>query len=267
MAGILSVQIKSVLSDKCVNFRKVEHFIKRNADKGLDLVVLPEFFATNNEYLNLVEPIDGGEAIEFVKGLAKKFNTNIIAGSVVREEENKLYNTSFAINRSGEIIQKYNKIHLYNFFGGTEGERITAGNEIVVAEFDFARVGMAICFDIRFPLHFLKLVKENVDIIAVPCAWLIPDDVYNNQECLEVAVDMWKSICKTRAYDNGVYLVISNQTKEAAQDMYGLGASMIIAPNAQILADAKDKECGIYADIDINVVKYMRQLFPLASLN
>ena len=267
MAGILNIQIKSVLNDKNINFRKIEHFIKRNADKELDLVVLPEFFATNNNYLETIEPNDGGETIKFIKELAKKYNTNIIAGSVVRKDKDKFYNTSFAINRSGKIVQTYNKIHLYNYFGGNEGEKITAGNEIAIAEFDFARVGMAICFDIRFPLHFQNLIKENVDIITIPCAWLVPDEVYNNQECLEIATNMWKSICKTRAYDSGVYLIISNQTKEAAQNLYGLGSSMIIAPNAQILADAKDKECGIYANIDINVVKYMRQLFPIAKLS
>ena len=67
MAGILSLQLHSVIEKKQVNFRKVEHYIKANHHKGLDLVVLPEYFATNNEYVNSFEPQDGGETLDFIK--------------------------------------------------------------------------------------------------------------------------------------------------------------------------------------------------------
>ena len=231
------------------------------------MVVLPEFFATNINYSDQFESEDGGESIRFVKELAKIYNTNIIAGSVVRQKNGKLYNTSFAINRQGEVIGVYDKIHLYNYLGGSEGERITAGQDICTVDFDFAKVGMAICFDIRFPGLFTKLIKENVDIIVLPAAWLVPSEVYNTPEALNVAQDMWLSICRTRAYDNGVYFVVSNQTKASQDNLYGLGHSVIISPTAQVIANAKDKECGIYADIDISLIKYMRQLFPISALS
>jgi len=267
MVGILNIQIKSVYADKETNLKKVEYFIEKNSDKKLDLVVMPEFFATSIGYLECFEPEDGGESVRFISSLAKKYNTNIIAGSVVRKKGDNLYNTSFAINRSGEVIKTYDKIHLFNYMGGTEGREISAGKDIETVDFDFGKVGMAICFDVRFPLFFNKLIKENVDIIVLPTAWLIPDEIYNNQETLKSAKEMWKAMCRTRAYDNQIYLIVSNQTKTTTKGFSGIGESMIIAPTAEILENAGDNECAIYADIDLNVVNYYRKLFPIANID
>lgn len=268
MAGILNIQIKSLYADRETNLKKIEYFIEKNSDKKLDMVIMPEFFSTSIGYLECFEPEDGGETIKFISSLAKKYNTNIIAGSVVRQKaDGRLYNTSFAINRAGEVVKTYDKVHLFNYMGGTEGQRITAGNEIAVVDFDFARVGMTICFDIRYPLFFNKLIKENVDMIVLPTAWLIPDAIYNNPETLKSAKDMWQAMCRTRAYDNQVYFIVSNQTKTTTKGFSGIGESMIISPAAEILQNAHDDECAIYSDIDLEIVDYYRKLFPVAELD
>ena len=249
------------------NLVKVENFIAENASKKLDLVVLPEFFATGFDYARDCEPENGGKIIEFISELAKKYNTNIIAGTVLRRKSDGLYNTSFALNRKGEVIAEYDKIHLFDYFGGSEGSVTKAGNKVVTVEFDFAKVGMAICFDIRFPLHFNKLIKENVDMIVVPTGWLIPNEIYNDENSLKIARDMWKSMCRTRAYDNMTYFVISNLTQSAISGFSGLGTSMVITPTAEIIAEAHDKECAIFAQIDTDIVKYLKQVFPVAELD
>lgn len=267
MAGILNIQINSLMGEKEVNLSKIEYYIKKNSDKNLDLVIMPEFFSTNLEYQKEPEDENGGETIKFVQNLAKKYNTNIIAGTVVRKIEDKMYNTSFAINRNGEIIAKYNKIHLFNYMGGNEGCNITAGNKIVTADFDFAKVGMAICFDVRYPLHFNKLIKENVDIIVLPTCWIVTDEIYKDENTLKYAQDMWITLNRTRAYDNMVYFIVSNQTKECGNKMYAIGTSMIISPTAEILAKAENKECALYADIEIENVKYLKSFYPIATID
>jgi len=267
MAGILNIQIKSLMGDKKTNLKKIEHHIKFNTDKKLDLVVMPEFFATNIDYVNHFENENGGETIEFIQELAKKYNTNIIAGSVVSKVNEKLYNTSFAIDRMGEIIAKYDKIHLYNYLGGTEGERITAGNEIKIAHFDFAKVGMAICFDARYPLHFKKLAKEGAQIIVLPTAWLVPKEVYEDEDSKKYAREMWIAMNRTRAYDNMVYYVVSNQTKSPDNTHYFLGGSAVISPTAQVLAYEEERECAIYTNIDISEVKYLKSIYPIANID
>ena len=267
MAGILNIQLKSLMSDKQTNLKKVEHYIKFNKEKPLDLVVLPEFFSTNIEYLKEPEDENGGETIKFIQNLAKEYNTNIIAGSVVRKVENKLYNTSYAINRMGEIIAKYDKIHLYNYLGGSEGKDISAGENIVIAHFDFAKVGLAICFDVRYPLHFNKLLKEGVQVITLPSAWLVPKMIYENEHDKKYAQETWLAMLRTRAYDNMVYLIASNQTKDVDGELFGIGYSSIISPTSQIMACAQDKECAIYSKIDIETVKYLRTIYPIDKID
>ena len=267
MAGILNIQLKSILRDKETNLKKVEHYIKFNSDKKLDLIVMPEFFATNIDYVNNAEDENGGETIKFIQNLAKQYNTNIVAGSVVRKVGESLYNTSFAINRTGEIIAKYDKIHLYNYLGGNEGSTITEGKKIVTASFDFAKVGLAICFDVRYPLLFKQLAKEGVQIITLPTAWPVPPEVYENEESKKYARDMWLSINRTRAYDNMVYWIVSNLTKNMGDTMFGLGGSAIISPTAQVLAYEEEKEGAIYSEIDVQEVKYLKSVYPIANID
>ncbi|MGN1125076.1 MAG: nitrilase-related carbon-nitrogen hydrolase [Candidatus Gastranaerophilaceae bacterium] len=267
MAGILNIQLKSLLGDKETNLKKVEHYIKFNKDKKLDLVVMPEFFSTSIDYANAPEDENGGDTIKTLQRLAKEYNTNIIAGSVVRKVEGKLYNSAFAIDRMGEIIAIYDKVHLFNYMGGTEGQRITAGNEIKIAHFDFAKVGLTICYDMRYPIFINQIMKKGVQMIVMPTAWLIPKAVYENENNLKYAQEMFISMCRTRAYDNALFMVVSNQTKEVSKDFYGIGNSAIISPTAQVIANAENKECAIYADIDINEAKYMKQLFPVDKID
>jgi len=267
MAGILNIQLKSLMGDKETNLKKIEHYIKYNSDKKLDLVVMPEFFATNIDYVNNAEDENGGETIKFIQKLAKQYNTNIVAGSVVRKVGECLYNTSFAIDRMGEIIAKYDKIHLYNYLGGNEGREIEEGKKIVTASFDFAKVGLAICFDVRYPQMFRELARQGVHIITLPTAWPVPAEVYENAESKKYASDMWLSINRTRAYDNMVYWIVSNLTKDMGPVGFGLGGSAIISPTAQVLAYEAEKEGAIYAEIDVQEVKYLKSIYPITSID
>ena len=267
MAGILNIQLKSLMGDKETNLKKIEHYIKFNSDKKLDLVVMPEFFATNVDFVDNAEDENGGETIKFIQNLAKRYNTNIVAGSVVRKIGECLYNTSFAIDRMGEVIAKYDKIHLYNYLGGKEGNVITEGKKIVTASFDFAKVGLAICFDVRYPQMFRELARQGVQIITLPTGWAVPAEVYENTESKKYARDMWLSINRTRAYDNMVYWIVSNLTKDMGSVGFGLGGSAIISPTAQVLAYEEEKECAIYSEIDVHEVKYLKSIYPITDID
>lgn len=270
MTGILNIQVKPIIGNKELNLKKIEHYIKKYSDKNLDLVVFPEFFSTgisHEQFLNYPEDENGGDTIAFIQELAKKYNTNIIAGTVIEKSADKLYNTSFIIDRNGNIIDKYRKIHLFNYMGGTEGERITPGDREVVVDFDFGKVGLGICFDIRYPLHYNKLIKKGADIIVLPTAWVIPNEIYDDPKTLQYAQEMWIAMNRTRAYDNMVYVISSNQTKRANDMFSSIGHSVIISPAAEIIANAKNDECAIYADIDLDVVKYYRQIYPIAQID
>lgn len=270
MTGILNIQFKPTIGNKEINLKKVEHYIKKNSGKKLDLVVLPEFFSTgidHESFLNFPEHENGGDTIKTVCEFAKKYNTNIVAGTVIERVNDKLYNTSFAINRNGEIVDKYRKIHLFNYMGGTEGDRITPGDRLVVVDFDFGKVGLAICFDMRYPLHYKKLAQMGAEIIVLPTAWIVPNEVYDDVEACRFAQGTWDAMNKTRAYDNLVYVVSCNQCGKATDTMSGLGYSMIVAPTSQVLANAKDEQGTVYADVDLELVKYYKSIYPIASID
>ena len=276
MTGILNIQINPIIGNKEANLRKVDYFIKKNSDKKLDLVVLPEFFSTgidHNSFVNFPEPEDGGETIRYICELAKKYNTNIIAGSViegvngVNGVNGKLYNTSFIIDRNGVVVDKYRKIHLYNYMGGTEGERITAGNRLVTVDLDFGKVGIGICYDIRYPLHYKELAKQGAEIIVLPTAWVVPNEIYNDDSALKNAQDMWLAMNRTRAYDNLVYIVSCNQTGKCNDNVSCIGNSLVIAPTTEICSNAKNEQGGFYADIDLNIVKLYKSIYPIAQID
>ncbi len=269
MTGILNIQLKPAIGKKDVNLKKVEYYISKNSDKKLDLVVIPEFFSTgvdHQSFLNAPEDEFGGETVKFISELAKKYKTNIVAGTVIEKSQDKLYNTSFVINRDGEVVEKYRKIHLYNYMGGTEGDRITPGDKYITADLDFGKIGIGICFDIRYPQHYRKLAQMGAEIIVLPTAWLVPTEIYEDSESKQYAQEMWVAMNRTRAYDNMVYVVSSNQAGKINDNISGLGASLIVAPTAQILADAKDEQGAVYADVDLDGAKYLRSLYPITSI-
>lgn len=263
MANLLSIQFRPKIGNKQANLEKVEQILKDYENKNIDMVLVPEFFTTgisHDAMINYPEDENGGETIKFMCELAKKHNTNIIAGSVIEKSEDKLYNTSFVINRQGEIIEKYRKIHLFNYLGGTEGERITAGNEVKVVNLDFAKVGLSICFDMRYPMHFRKLIEKGAEIIVCPTAWCALHDFKQRQ------IDIWKAFNITRASENLVYMVSSNQTGKIDSFLTNTGNSMIVSPEAVVLANANEDEGAIFAEVDMNLVRDFKKTYPVAEL-
>ncbi len=270
MAGILNIQIKPALGKKEVNLKKVEHYLRKSSENTLDLVVLPEFFSTGIDheiFKNSPEDETGGETIERISKLAKEFNTNIVAGTVIEKSENKLYNTSFIINRKGETVGKYRKIHLFNYMGGTEGDIITPGDKPLVVDLDFAKVGVGICYDIRYPNYYRELAKQGAEIIVLPTAWVVPNEVYNSDVSLKYAQDMWIAMNRTRAFDNLVYTITCNQTKECNDKVCAIGNSLIISPTTAVLANGKDEQGATFADIDLEIVKYYKSIYPIAEID
>lgn len=270
MTGILAIQFNPKIGDKKENLKTVEKFLEKNSDEKLDLVVMPEFFSTgisDKAFIELAEDENGRETIKFLSELAKKYNTNIICGTVIEKSADKYYNTSFALNRSGEIIAKYRKIHLFNFMGGNEGDIITAGNEEVIADMDFGKVGMAICFDIRYPQLMRKLVQKGAEIIVLPTAWVMPSEIYDDKNLRNYADEMWLAMNRTRAYDNLCYMVTCDQTGHVDDKKATLGTSLIISPSAQILANACYEETAIYYNIDLEIVRLLKTQYPIASID
>lgn len=270
MTGILDIQFTPKIGDKAANLNVVKGFIEQNSDKQLDLVVMPEFFSTgisHDAFEKFPEDENGGQTIEFLSNLAKKYHTNIVCGTVIEKIGNNFYNTAFVLNRSGEIVAKYSKIHLFNYTGGNEGELITPGDKAIVADLDFGKVGLAVCFDMRYSQYIRKLAQMGAELVVLPTSWVIPNNIYNDNKSKQYEREMWLAMNRTRAYDNMAYVVVSNEVGRANDNVSNLGSSLIISPKGEILSDAKDAQIALYSKIDLEVVRNMRAQYPIISID
>ena len=267
MAGILSIQFTPAAGDKERNFQKVCGLIEKFADRKLDLIVIPEFFSTgicDDAFINSPEDSKGGAVVEFFSKIARRYKTNIVCGTASERDGEKLYNTSFVLNRSGVLAGRYRKIHLYNFFGGNEGTYTDAGSETLVVDLDFAKVGVSVCFDIKFPLLYRDLIKQGAEIIVSPSAWSILASAPEKEK--EIFIKTWEAMNICRATESLVYFVTSNLTGRTAPYLESIGHSMITGPYGEVICNAGEEEGGTYADVDLKVVRDLKGRVPVALM-
>lgn len=268
MAGILNLQFTPKAGDKEANLNKVKELISGYCDKELDLVVIPEFFSTgidDKSMLNNPEDENGGVVTDFLKDVAKRYNTNIICGSVMEKSGDKLYNTCFVLDRQGEIVGKYRKIHLFNYFGGNEGTYTTAGEKPLVVALDFARVGVSLCFDIKFPMLYRELIKRGAEIIVSPSAWSIPKSAPDKEK--ELFTNTWKAMNICRATESLVYFVTSNLVGRTNPFLDSVGNSMITGPMGEVICNLESDESAAYTDIDMSVIYDLKRKVPVAMID
>lgn len=267
-ANVLSIQFRPKLGDKKTNLEKVKELLSGYGDKELDLILVPEFYTTginHDAMINYPEPVGGGDVIKFMAELAVQYNTYIVCGSVIEKDGDKLYNTSYVLDRKGDTVGKYRKIHLFNYLGGTEGERITEGGEIVVVDTDFAKLGLSICFDIRYPLHYRKLSQKGAEILLCPTAWGYLNSMSDAQK--EGMREVWRSMNITRAAENICYMVSADMCGKVDSFLSVSGNSMISHPFGYTIKNAGEDEGAIYAELDLDELRQLRKVYPAFNID
>ena len=256
-ARIIGIQIQPEIGNKQANLDKVQKLIEENAWYKPDLIVLPEVFnsGVDHKYLHkLAEKIPEGETTEFFSKIAKKYETNIIAGSFIEKCEGEITeykNTSVIFSRKGEILGKYQKIHMFNYYGSNEGEYISSGDKAVVIQTDVGKIGLSICYDLRFPELYRALVYAGAEIITCVAAWPYP------------RLDHWLTLNKARAVENTVYVVAVNQCGRVNPKRQNLGMSMLINPWGDVTSSAGGDEGVMFGEIDFDYLHKIREEFPV----
>ena len=249
--NVLSIQINPKIGYKDKNLRKINDLIEANSKLKPDLIVLPEFFNTGvsvPQFEKLAENEFCNETLDFFKNVAKKYQSYILVGSIMERQNGKLYNTSRLLDRNGEEIAVY------------EDKYCTAGDEYVLVDTDFGKIGISVCFDIRFPTHFIELVKRGAEIVLEPAAWSAFNDV------LQERTESWIMLNKTRAYDNLVYFISSNLCGKVDSCLSSCGHSMIVAPDGVIMSDAGENEGVAFAQLDMDYLREYRSQFKMENL-
>ena len=252
---IAVVQFKAS-TNKDENLKKIISYIEKAASKNATLCAFPEFMMlytkssqTSNELASLSETIKGN----FISGISKAAKENHIqvVGSFYEKssKKNRVYDTSFVINYSGKVVSTYRKIHLYDALGFKESNKMMPGSKIAkpVAT-SIGKIGMMICYDLRFPEMSRALAVAGSEVLIAPSAWVKGP----------MKEEHWITINKTRAIENGCYVIAPDQVG----NIY-CGRSLVVDPYGKILLDMKKKQGIGFVDVDLKKVKQTRKILPL----
>jgi len=165
------------------------------------------------------------------------------------EKKNRVYDSSFVIDKSSKVISTYRKIHLYDALGFRESDKMASGSKIAKpVKTSLGKIGMMICYDLRFPEMSRSLAAAGAEVLVAPSAW-----VKGNMK-----EEHWFTINKTRAIENGCYVIAPDQVG----NIY-CGRSLVVDPYGKILLDMKKKQGIGFVNIDLNKVKQTRKVLPL----
>lgn len=249
-----------VTSNKDQNLQKAADLIKQAHLDHPDVIVLPENFylmESKEELFKQAETIDG-KAITSLRNLAKSLNVHIVAGTMKMrfEGEEKLRNTCCVIDPNGEIKDMYHKIHIFNAnVGGTQfrGSEIEqGGDEIVVTTIKGVRVGLSVCFDMRFPELFRILALKGAQVILVPSIFM-----------LHTGKDHWEPLLRARAIENQLYIAapaVCGQFPPKGDWSYG--HSLFVDPWGTVISQASDFETVLTCDLVLSRVNEVRERVP-----
>ena len=262
----LQKKIKVAAIQFCPNEEKEENlqFISRLIDTAVendvDIVVLPEMFNCCGRIEAMIENAEQipGYTTDFLSEKARRFKICIVCGSIFEKfQKDKVFNTTVIVGRSGEILAKYSKIHLFdvdilNKIRYKESDHVVAGNRLVTANMGQFDAGLVICYDLRFCELFRVLTLKGAKIFFVPAAFTAATGKYH-----------WEPLIKARAIENQVFIVAANQIGTSPNNITCYGKSMIVDPWGRVLAKAKDNENIIYAEVDLSLLETIRAEIPL----
>ncbi|MBW7876075.1 MAG: carbon-nitrogen hydrolase family protein [Candidatus Cloacimonetes bacterium] len=237
--------------------------LKAREDKA-SLIVLPEAFACfaqESEKLALSESFESSLALEFLKEMAIECNALILGGSIfIRASGGKqVYNRSVIIGRDGNLIQHYDKLHLFDVQlsqnpGDTYQEsRLTkAGNDLRLASTELGIIGMSICYDLRFPELYRSQSRQGATMLAIPSAFTA-----------NTGRRHWEILLRSRAIENQCFVFAANQAGLHENRLRTFGNSMIVSPDGRILAQADSEHASVIsAPIDFSELHLLRKQIP-----
>ena len=247
-------------ADKAANLEAAERLVTQAVEAGAELVVLPEKWnaiGTPAELHAASETIENGESVAAMAGWARRHGVTLVGGSITerREGREKLSNTSLLFDREGELAAVYRKIHLFDVeVGGhvyRESEAEEAGGEVVAADVDGWRVGLSVCYDVRFPELYRILALDGAELVTVPANFT-----------LYTGKDHWHLLLRARAVENQYFVAAAAQIGETMPGKPSYGRSLIADPWGIVLAEAPDEATVVSAEIDRTRLEDVRRRLP-----
>ncbi|MBQ9160488.1 MAG: carbon-nitrogen hydrolase family protein [Methanobrevibacter sp.] len=250
----------NVVDNKKENLNKATSMIRECVRKDADFIILPEMFIcpySNDKFIEYGEEEQTSITLNHISKLAKENNVYILAGSIPENESDKLFNTSYLFDKTGEIIAKHRKMHLFDIdvkdkITFKESDVLTAGDDVTVAETEFGKIGIGICYDVRFPELARLMVGEGALMLCYPGAFNMTTGPAH-----------WELLFRSRALDNQTYCVGVAPALNEDASYHSFGHSIIANPWGEIISKASEKEELIISEIDLDEINKIREELPL----
>ncbi len=244
-AGIVQFDVAKGNLNK--NIKMAFKGLEKLSGDGVSLAVLPEMFSCGFDNDNLkIHAQESDKVVEKLSGFAKQHRM-IIAGSLPENESGNIFNTMVLIDRDGSIAASYRKTHLFKLTD--EHHYYTPGDAITLADTSLGKIGMMICYDLRFPELCRQLAREGAFMVIVAAQWPTPRKEH------------WEVLNRARAIENQIFIVCTNRTG-SDKDLDFPGCSMVIDPTGNILAHAGSNKNAIAAPVDRAVMETAREQIP-----
>ena len=240
---ISAIQMNAKIGDKKANFDKVSALIKRDIDTT-DVIILPEVWTCGwspRVFQDSAEDLNDSDTIKFLSRIAKEHNCWIIGGSFITKRNNHFYNTCPVINRDGKVVTTYSKNHLFSYYGCEEGKFVDTGKSPVMVNIDGIKVGLTICYDIRFPEIYRAYRKAGADLFVNCAAWGLSKPI------------PWECMTRSRAVEEQTYMVALTQSGFIENDEWNIGHSRIIDYKGETISEiTNQKEGAMEAILDFD---------------
>ncbi|KAI0075798.1 carbon-nitrogen hydrolase [Panus rudis PR-1116 ss-1] len=273
------VQLGQIGSDKTANIKHAREMVLKAANRPAgkpDLIVLPECF--NSPYGHVHFPVyaenigykpgqaydvssSPSESVKALSEVAKETGTWLLGGSIPERDETdgKVYNTATVYSPKGELVATHRKVHLFDIdipgkIKFKESETLTGGSSVNFFDTEFARIGLGICYDVRFPELAMTNARQGCHILIYPGAFNMTTGPLH-----------WELLQRGRAIDNQVYFSMCSPARDLSAGYHAWGHSMVVDPMGRILTEAQHEEDIIYAHIDPKVFHDARTGIPVTT--
>lgn len=243
---VSAIQFNIQLGSIDANVAYVREAVARVARQGCRLAVLPEMWSCGFHYKDLTELAKRTPEVVEEMGRLSAEHGMVLVGSLPEPDGDKVCNTAYILD-NGELVAKYRKIHLFSLMN--EDRSFTGGDHWVVADTSVGRLGVFICYDLRFPELARRLALEGAEIVVVPGEWPKPREEH------------WRTLLRGRAIENQLFIVAANCCGvQGKLDFFG--ASLIIDPKGEVLAEGGYANCELTTVLDFTVMEQWRQQIP-----
>ncbi len=249
-----------VVDCKQTNVAKALQMLDKAADGGAAVAVLPEMFNCpydNKKFGEYAESMPDSPTAGAISKKAAELGIYVVAGSIPERDGTNLYNTCFVFGREGAILGRHRKMHLFDIdvkgkIRFMESEVLSSGGDSTIVETEFCKIGIAICYDIRFPELSRLMALEGAEVIIIPGAFNMVTGPAH-----------WELLIRARALDNQVYVAAASPARSLTASYTAYGNSMVASPWGSVLQRTSEKEAIVFADIGAEEIDRVRRELPL----